>query len=95
MDTLVIDDCDVMFYRWRTCVGAAKGSLANAVGSMYVRQYFQEDAKQVSGRKRSKERARERRNLPDVLSGAKFNFAVRAGDGPRHSRRVRRHPGRD
>jgi membrane metallo-endopeptidase-like protein 1 len=27
-------------------VGAAKGSLANAVGSMYVRKYFQEDAKQ-------------------------------------------------
>ncbi len=32
--------------RWRTCVGAAKGSLANAVGSMYVRRYFKEDAKQ-------------------------------------------------
>ena len=40
------------FHRWRTCVGAAKGSLANAVGSMYVRQYFQEDAKQVSERER-------------------------------------------
>jgi membrane metallo-endopeptidase-like protein 1 len=32
--------------RWRTCVGAAKGSLANAVGSMYVRKHFKEDAKQ-------------------------------------------------
>ncbi len=32
--------------RWRTCVGAAKGSLANAVGSMYVQKYFKEDAKQ-------------------------------------------------
>lgn len=32
--------------RWRNCVEAAKGSLANAVGSMYVRKYFQEDAKQ-------------------------------------------------
>ena len=31
--------------RWRTCVGAAKGSLANAVGSMYVRKYFDEEAK--------------------------------------------------
>ena len=31
--------------RWRTCVGATKGSLANAVGALYVRHYFQEDAK--------------------------------------------------
>merc|ERR1711884_306626 len=31
--------------RWRTCVGATKGSLANAVGALYVRKYFQEDAK--------------------------------------------------
>ena len=31
--------------RWRTCVDAAKGSLANAVGALYVRKYFQEDAK--------------------------------------------------
>ena len=31
--------------RWKTCVGAAKGSLANAVGALYVRRYFQEDAK--------------------------------------------------
>ena len=27
-------------------MGAAKGSLANAVGSMYVQKYFKEDAKQ-------------------------------------------------
>lgn len=27
-------------------MGAAKGSLANAVGALYVRKYFQEDAKQ-------------------------------------------------
>ena len=33
------------FSRWRTCVGAAKGSLANAVGAMYVREYFREDSK--------------------------------------------------
>ena len=46
-------------------MGAAKGSLANAVGSMYVRQYFQEDAKQVS------ERERERHNL----MSRKFNRA--------------------
>lgn len=26
-------------------MGAAKGSLANAVGSMYVQEYFKEDAK--------------------------------------------------
>ncbi len=35
-------------FRWRTCVGAAKGSLANAVGSMYVRKYFKEDAKMAA-----------------------------------------------
>ena len=37
-----------MILRWRTCVGAAKGSLANAVGSMYVRKHFKEDAKQAA-----------------------------------------------
>jgi len=31
--------------RWRTCVGAAKGSLANAVGSLYVQKYFKQDSK--------------------------------------------------
>ncbi len=36
------------FPRWRTCVGAAKGSLANAVGSMYVRKYFREDANRAA-----------------------------------------------
>ena len=35
----------ISFWRWRTCVDAAKGSLANAVGALYVRKYFQEDAK--------------------------------------------------
>merc|ERR1711997_1238592 len=34
--------------RWRTCVGAAKGSLANAVGAMYVRKYFRQDSKQTA-----------------------------------------------
>eukprot|EP00095_Tigriopus_kingsejongensis_P004532 maker-scaffold532_size145644-snap-gene-0.44 protein:Tk04532 transcript:maker-scaffold532_size145644-snap-gene-0.44-mRNA-1 annotation:"membrane metallo-endopeptidase-like 1-like" len=34
--------------RWRTCVGAAKGSLANAVGAMYVRRYFDEASKQAA-----------------------------------------------
>ena len=29
-------------------MGAAKGSLANAVGSMYVQKYFKEDAKQAA-----------------------------------------------
>jgi len=29
-------------------VGAAKGSLANAVGSMYVQKYFKEDAKRAA-----------------------------------------------
>ena len=33
-------------YRWRTCVGAAKGSLANAIGALYVRKFFNEEAKQ-------------------------------------------------
>ena len=37
-----------LLYRWRTCVGAAKGSLANAVGALYVRKFFQEDAKQAA-----------------------------------------------
>ena len=36
------------FYRWRTCVGDAKGSLANAVGSMYVQKYFKQDSKQAA-----------------------------------------------
>jgi len=31
--------------RWRKCVGAASGSLANAVGSLYVTKYFNEDSK--------------------------------------------------
>lgn len=31
--------------RWRKCVGAASGSLANAVGSLYVSKYFNEDSK--------------------------------------------------
>lgn len=31
--------------RWRKCVSAASGSLANAVGSLYVKRYFNEDAK--------------------------------------------------
>jgi len=31
--------------RWRKCVSAASGSLANAVGSLYVNKYFKEDAK--------------------------------------------------
>ena len=35
----------VFISRWRTCVDAAKGSLANAVGALYVRKHFQEDAK--------------------------------------------------
>ena len=34
--------------RWRTCVAAAKGSLANAVGALYVRKYFQQDAKMAA-----------------------------------------------
>ncbi len=29
-------------------MNAAKGSLANAVGSMYVRKYFQEDSRQAA-----------------------------------------------
>lgn len=31
--------------RWRKCVSAASGSLANAVGSLYVNKYFKEDSK--------------------------------------------------
>merc|ERR1719471_2062118 len=31
--------------KWRKCVGAASGSLANAVGSLYVTKYFNEDSK--------------------------------------------------
>ena len=36
------------FERWRTCVGAAKGSLANAVGALYVQKYFKQDSKQAA-----------------------------------------------
>lgn len=38
----------IFHVRWRTCVGAAKGSLANAVGAMYVQKYFQEDSKRTA-----------------------------------------------
>jgi len=31
--------------RWRKCISAASGSLANAVGSLYVNKYFNEEAK--------------------------------------------------
>jgi len=31
--------------RWRKCVSAASGSLANAVGSLYVQKYFDENSK--------------------------------------------------
>jgi len=31
--------------RWKKCVAAAAGSLANAVGSLYVTKYFNEDSK--------------------------------------------------
>jgi membrane metallo-endopeptidase-like protein 1 len=31
--------------RWRRCVAAASGSLATAVGSMYVRRHFSGDSK--------------------------------------------------
>jgi predicted metalloendopeptidase len=34
--------------RWRKCVGAASGSLANAVGSLYVTKYFNEDSKDAA-----------------------------------------------
>jgi len=34
--------------RWRKCVGAASGSMANAVGSLYVTKYFDEDSKSTA-----------------------------------------------
>ena len=34
--------------RWRKCVSAASGSLANAVGSLYVQKYFDEDSKKTA-----------------------------------------------
>ena len=37
-----------MFRRWRTCVGAAKGSLSNAVGALYVKKHFKEDSKKAA-----------------------------------------------
>ena len=34
--------------RWKKCVGAASGSLSNAVGSLYVSKYFNEDSKSTA-----------------------------------------------
>jgi predicted metalloendopeptidase len=34
--------------RWRKCVSAASGSLANAVGSLYVKKYFDEDSRKTA-----------------------------------------------
>ena len=34
--------------RWRKCVSAASGSLANAVGSLYVNKYFDEDSRKTA-----------------------------------------------
>jgi len=34
--------------RWRKCVTAASGSLANAVGSLYVNKYFKQDSKEAA-----------------------------------------------
>ena len=31
--------------RWKECVDTAAGSFALAIGSLYIRKYFQEDAK--------------------------------------------------